>query len=350
MKITINGSVYEGKQGQTILQLALQNNIYIPTLCYHPRTKKAGYCRICVVEIEGMGDSLQVSCSTEISDGMIVHTETERINETRKLITELYLSNGSHNCINCESCGKCELQDIAYRLGIEASSLPIEPTDFKIDEDNPFIIKDMNKCIRCFRCINACQSVVVNDVLAMGYRGAESVVIVDDDIKYKDSSCVFCGECIQLCPVGALTEKKSFKKGRIWETRKVRTTCPYCGVGCQINLHVKDNKIIRVTGVDGVPPNEGNLCLKGRFAYDFVNHTDRLKSPMIRKNGELVHVTWNEALDYTSKRLSEIKKNYGPDSIAGISCARSTNENNFAMMKFMRAVIGTNNLDHCART
>jgi formate dehydrogenase major subunit len=281
---------------------------------------------------------------------MVVHANTERIIETRKMIVELYLSNGRHDCISCEANGNCELQDVAYRLGIEKSSFPIVEKDFAIDRSSPMIIRDMNKCIQCYRCIVGCNEHVVNEVLDMGFRGSRMSVVCDLDKPMGQSSCVMCGECVQLCPTGALTEKKSVGKARSWETEKVKTTCPYCGVGCQIHLHVKDNEIIKVTGTENAVPNYGSLCIKGRFGYDFVSSPERLRTPLIRKNGELIEANWDEALDFTARRLSEIKESDGPESIVGIGCARSTNENNYTMMKFMRAVIGTNNVDHCART
>jgi predicted molibdopterin-dependent oxidoreductase YjgC len=348
ISLTLDGKHIEGSPGQTILDVAKEHGIYIPTLCYHPRTGQAGNCRLCLVEIEGRADPV-ISCSTAIQQGMVVQTESERIIEARKVIVELYLSSGSHNCLICESCGRCELQEIAYKMGIESSPFPQAPTS-EIDDSSPFIIKDMNRCIRCGRCIRGCQEIVVNEVLAMGNRGSEAAVVVDDDRPFAGSSCVFCGECVQLCPVGALIEKKSKGKGRPWETTAVRTTCPYCGVGCQIDLHVMDNEITRVTGAEEVEPNYGSLCLKGRFAFDFVSHPERLKEPLVRKEGSFVAVSWDEALDCTAQRLKQIRDKHGPDALAGISCARTTNENNYAMMKFMRAAAGTNNIDHCART
>jgi formate dehydrogenase major subunit len=301
------------------------------------------------VDVEGMEDP-QTSCSLQAEDGMIISTDTERLNHIRRVIIELLLAGGTHNCISCEANGNCELQEVAYRLGIEESRFPAFKHKKGPDTSNPMILRDMNKCIQCFRCITACNKIVVNEVLGMAYRGDKTTVVCDTDVPMGESSCVMCGECVQLCPTGAFVEKKSIRKGRIWETRKVRTTCPYCGVGCQIYLHVCGNEIIKVTGVEGVRPNNGSLCIKGRFGYDFVHSPERLKSPMIRKDGRFVEVSWDEALDYVASRLLEIKRRFGPDAIVGIGCARSTNESNYLMMKFMRAVIGTNNIDHCART
>jgi len=347
--LNIDGKDIQTVEGKTVLNAARENGIYIPTLCYHPRTRQAGKCRICVVEVEGL-PGLRVSCSLDARDGMAVRTNTERVIETRKMIVELYLSTGKHNCISCEASGGCELQDAAYHLGIEKSGLPFLPKDIPVDASSPMIIKNMNKCIQCYRCIAGCNDIAVNEVLDMGYRSNRMTVVCDTDKPMGKSSCVICGECVQLCPTGALIEKKAVGKGRYWETKEVRTTCPYCGVGCQMHMHVKDNEIIKVTGVEDAVPNRGSLCIKGRFGYDFVHSPERLKSPLIKKNGEFVEVSWDEALGFISNKLLEIKKTHGPGSIVGIGCARSTHENNYVMMKFMRAAIGTNNVDHCART
>jgi len=347
--LTINGKNIKTVERKTVLDVARENGIYIPTLCYHPRTRQAGKCRICVVEVKGL-PGLRVSCSLEAKDGMVVLTDTGRIIETRKMIVELYLSSGSHNCISCEASGVCELQDAAYHLGIEKSGFPVIAKNIPIDRSSPMIIRDMNKCIQCYRCIAGCNDIAVNEVLDMGFRSSRMTVVCDTNKPMGKSSCVICGECVQLCPTGALTEKKAVAKGRTWETVKVKTTCPYCGVGCQMHLHVRDNEIIKITGVEDTAPNYGSLCIKGRFGYDFVHSHERLRAPLLRKNGEFTEVSWEEALDFTAKKLLEIKKNHGPESIVGIGCARTTNENNYIMMKFMRAAIGTNNVDHCART
>jgi formate dehydrogenase major subunit len=305
--LNIDNQEIQAKEGLSILEVARENNIYIPTLCYHPKTIEAGKCRICVIEVEGLRD-LQASCSLKAKEGMIIKTNTERVIETRKMIIELYLANGAHNCISCEANGICELQKVAYHLGIEKSTFPTIEKHLPVDSSSPMIFRDMNKCIQCYRCIIGCNNIVVNEVLDMGFRGSEMTVICDTNKPMGKSSCVVCGECVHLCPTGALTEKKAIGKGRTWEVKKFRTTCPYCGVGCQIHLHVKDNEIIKVTGVENVEPNYGSLCIKGRFGYDFVHSLQRLQSPLLRKNGKLRKVTWDEALDFTAKRLLEIKK------------------------------------------
>ena len=350
MQLTMDGKVLPFSEGQTVLDVARENGIYIPVLCWHAKTGPASRCRVCVVEIEGMR-GLQTSCSVPAKDGMVVHGDTERVLNARRTIVENLLSNGHHNCLTCEENGRCELQDVAYWLGIKTWEIIDEPEQPK-DMSSEMIMLNPNKCILCGRCIEACNNVVVNEVLTFAKRGYATKVVCDIDTPMADSSCVQCGECVQLCPTAAIIEKKAICKGREWELEKVDTTCPYCGVGCQVTLHVdrQRNRIARVSGREGVPPNDGMLCVKGRFGYEFPSSPKRLTKPMIKKDGVHVEVSWEEALDYTANRLLEIKEKHGPGAFSAISCSRTTNENNYAMMKFTRAVIGTNNVDHCART
>lgn len=347
-KIIMDGRelVFEGEK--TVLQVARENNIYIPSLCYHEKTGPANKCRICVVEVEGMR-GLQTSCSIAATDGMIVETATEKVIEARKMVVNLLLANGEHNCMSCERNGDCELQEAAYKLGIEIPAFVIDE-EVENDESSVFIIRDNRKCIKCGRCIAGCNQLVVNEVLDFGFRGGHTKVICDTDLPMGESSCVQCGECVQMCPVGALIEKKGLGKARTWEVEKVRTTCPYCGVGCQLELHVKDEEIVRVKGVEGARPNEGHLCVKGRYGYDFIYSNERLTTPLIKENGEFREAGWDEALDLVANKFKEIIKESGPDALAGVSCARSTNEDSYQMQKLFRGVIGTNNIDHCART
>jgi formate dehydrogenase major subunit len=212
------------------------------------------------------------------------------------------------------------------------------------------IVRDFSKCIMCGRCVRGCNERQVNQAISLGYRGSHNKIVAKADYPYIDSDCVFCGECVQSCPVGALLDKNAMHQARPWERRTVRTTCPYCGVGCQLNLHVRDGKIIEVTGVEDAQPNRGRLCVKGRFGYDFIYSGERLKTPLIREGDGFREASWDEALDLVARKFQEIKATHGPDALAGVSCARSINEDSYNMQKLFRAVIGTNNIDHCART
>jgi predicted molibdopterin-dependent oxidoreductase YjgC len=347
--LSIDGKTVALAPGQTILELARGAGIYtIPTLCYLKDTTATGSCRMCMVEVEG-ARTLLPACSTLANPGMVIKTESARVDASRRMVLELLLASGNHNCLICEANGECELQALAYRYSVPYPLFgnPLD-TRYYYEENNTMIVRDFSKCIMCGRCVRACNERQVNLALSIGYRGSHNKIVTRSDYPYIDSDCVFCGECVQSCPVGALLDKNGMFKGRAWERRPVRTTCPYCGVGCQMDIHVKDGQIIKITGAEGLP-NEGRLCVKGRFGWGFVQHADRLTTPLIKENGTHREATWDEALDLVATRFREIKDKYGPEKIGGWCSARTTNEENYLMQKLMRAVIGTNHVDHCAR-
>ncbi len=371
--LVMNGNEFLFEPGETLLEVARRNNIDIPTLCYLKGASPAGSCRICVVEVEG-ADKLMPSCATPASANMVVQTESPRVVEARKLIIQLMLSSGNHNCAisghgeenwtdfqmhvqkdddSSELCpvwGDCRLQDLAYRYQVSSDPALATKIAYPMETANPFIVRDFSRCIQCGRCVQACNEVQVNNAIQFGYSGLKTKIIAGgDDNPLKDSDCVFCGECVQVCPVGALVEKNVRYDVRPWETEKVRTTCGYCGVGCQMYLHVKDNHIVKVSGVEDAAPNYGSLCVKGRFGYDFINSEERLTQPLIKENGEFRNATWGEALDLVAGKLRRIKDDHGADSIGFLTSARVTNEENYIAQKFVRAVLKTNNVDHCAR-
>mgnify|MGYP001769087693 CR=1 FL=1 len=349
MKVTIDGKVCEAAQDQTILDVAKANGIFIPTICHLEGLAPVGACRLCLVEVEGMRGPV-ASCTTPVSDGMKVATNTERVLDARRFIVEMLVSCHPLDCMTCEKTGDCVLQNLAYQFGVTGAEFEGEKYNYPVDATNPFILRDYNKCILCQRCVRACNEIAGIEAIKNINRGFETKVATAYDGLLQDSTCVFCGQCVQVCPVGALTPKKSLGKGRPWEIQKVRTTCPYCGVGCQLNLHMKGEQIVSVSAVEDGSPNKGRLCVKGRFGYDFIYSEERLKTPLIKENGAFREASWDEALDLVAGKFKQIIAESGPDAIAGVSCARSINEDSYQMQKLFRAVIGTNNIDHCART
>ncbi len=349
MRITINNKTYPTHEGDTVLDVCRRHGIYVPTLCYHVKTGMSAKCRACIVSVKGLL-GYQTSCNLKVKDGMVIDTESDKIRNAQRMVVKLMLSSGHHNCLACERSGSCELQDVCYYLGIEETTFADTVTHEK-DESSEFIVIDYDKCIKCGRCVAACNQVVVNEVLSFGFRGRQTAIICDDDIPMGKSSCVQCGECVQICPTGALTDKKTRGKGRSAQFEKINSTCPYCGVGCQITLHVDRslNKVVRVTGRNEWP-NNGMLCVKGRYGFEFHASPNRLQYPLIKKNGKHERASWDEALDYIAERFKSITEKHGQDSFSALGSGRITNENNYAIQKFTRAVMKTNNVDHCART
>jgi predicted molibdopterin-dependent oxidoreductase YjgC len=346
--LTIDGIEIQAPAGTTVLKAARDAGIYIPTLCHDPELTRPGSCRICVVEIVGMRN-LPISCATTIGEGMAVETNTEEVRAARKTIVELLVANHPLDCMTCEKTGACVLQNLAYEYGVAEVSFPGEKHQFAIDNSNPFFERDMNKCILCGKCVRACAEIPGKNVYDFTHRGFNTKVTTALDVPLEESDCVFCGTCVAFCPVGALTPKMMKGKGRPWEVEKVLTTCPYCGTGCNFELVVKGGKVIGVESTEKALVNGRALCVKGRFGYNFIHHPDRLTTPLVRKNGELVPASWEEATSLVAEKLGAIKDEFGPDNIAALSSARCTNEENYLMNRFLRGVIGTNNIDHCAR-
>lgn len=344
LKVTIDGKTIEVPERTTILKAAKMLDIYIPTLCYNPKLSPSGRCKLCTVEVKGSSKPVY-SCLIPVKDGMEVITTSPQLFELRKNALEKILSEHPNACMVCEGAGDCTLQELAYFYDIDITKLKTEKGAYRKD-NNPFIEWELDKCIKCGLCVKICDEVQGVKALAFDKKDPRGKITTHDG---KDLNCEFCGQCVMVCPTSALTGKMWKRKGRERGVKKTDTVCPYCGVGCNITLHIKDNEIVRITSKEDSIVNKGLLCAKGRFAYEFVSSPDRLKTPLIRKNGELMPASWDEALDYAAKKLREIKETYGPDSIAGLSSARCTTEENYLFQKFIRAAIGTNNVDHCAR-
>lgn len=346
INLTIDGKQIEVADGTTVLEASRKLGIDVPTLCHDERLKPFGACRLCIVEITGMPKPV-TSCTTPATNGMEVKTNSARLYRLRKTTVELLLSDHPNDCMVCTSSGDCTLQELAYLYGIRENRFVGAMREHNRVDHNPFITREQNKCVMCGLCVRVCEE--VQGVGAIGYaeRGFEAKVIPPFG---KDLDCEFCGQCVSICPTGALTGRIWSGKPRMEGVVKTDTTCTYCGCGCNLTLRTHGDQVIRVDS-DPKNHNRGWLCVKGRFGFEFINSTDRLTHPLIRreKGGQFEKVTWDEALDYVAKKLTDIKGKNGPDAVAGLCSARCTNEENYLFQKMFRAGLGTNNIDHCAR-
>lgn len=347
--ITIDGQSIQTRPGENLLAVARDNGFDIPGLCYHPKLSPTGACRLCVVKFQG-SDNFVMSCTLKTEAGQNIIAFDHELEETRKRTLEYLLS--EHNEENDGSYHD-ELRELVLRYDLADPNKRRYPKithslNLSIDESSPVLSYDPSKCITCFRCIKACDEVQGKNVLSFAGRGVGSKIVAGLD-HWASSECDGCGECVQLCPTGALVEKANRPFDLAAIEQKVRTTCPYCGVGCQLELLVKDDIIVRSNGVESVLPNDGRLCVKGRFGYAFVHHKDRLTTPLIKKDGVFEKASWDEALDLIAHRFTTIKEEQGSAALAGYASAKCTNEDNYLFQKFIRTVFGNNNVDYCTR-
>ncbi|XKR50503.1 formate dehydrogenase subunit alpha [Enterococcus faecalis] len=349
--LSIDNQEVTVSKGTTILEATKGLGVEIPTLCHLKELAPDGSCRMCVVEVEGgRRGGLTTACTAHCQEDMVVSTHSEKVADSRRFILDLLLSNHKLECFSCGKNGDCQLQQYALDYGIDATSftegkrMPCHQED----TSNPFFSYDPEKCIMCRRCARVCQLRQGRDVLSIANRGFETKMMPSYGQAFDQSICESCGNCVSSCPTGALTAKDT-KEYRKWETQKIPTTCPHCGTGCQMNLLVKNNRLVGVEPLDG-PANKNLLCVKGKFAsYKFVGSGDRLTEPLIKRNGIFEPASWEEALTLVSSKFNEIKAENGPDALAGFSCSRATNEDNYVFQKMVRAAFGTNNVDNCAR-
>ena len=346
ISITINGRKIELEGPVTILEAARKNGIEIPTLCSHPALELWGGCRMCLVEIEKM-PRLQTSCTVTAADGMTVYTETPRVVAARKAMLEFLLINHPLQCPTCDKAGECALQDLTVRYGAVAGRFEEGKRTFPENVDDPIIVRNMERCIMCTRCVRMCDSVQGASAIGVVGRGARSHVEPFSGGRY---NCEYCGNCLNVCPVGAIMSRLHRYTYRPWQMDKaVKTVCSFCGVGCTMLLEVRGDAIQKVSPAFGKGVNNGLLCGRGMFGYGYVGSPERLKTPLVRKNGKLEPASWDEALAFAASRLLEIKNRHGGGAIGGMAGSRCTNEDNYVFQKFLRAGFGSNNIDSVAR-
>jgi formate dehydrogenase major subunit len=349
--LTIDGETVTVPEGTSVLRAAAVAGINIPKLCATDSQQAFGSCRLCLVQIEGM-KGVPASCTTEVREGMQVTTQNKRLGDLRRNVMELYISDHPLDCVTCARNGDCELQDMAGAVGLRDVRYGYDGAnhfDAPKDESNPYFTFDPSQCIVCSRCVRACDEVQGTFALTIDGRGFASKVAASQDQPFLDSECVSCGACVQACPTASLTEKSLIELGQ--PEHYVITTCAYCGVGCSFRAEMKGEQVVKMIPNKDGHANHGHSCVKGRFAFGYATHKDRITKPMVR---ETIHepwreVSWEEAIGFAANKLKDIQRKYGRDSIGGITSSRCTNEETYLVQKLVRAAFGNNNVDTCAR-
>ncbi|CAO3356150.1 formate dehydrogenase subunit alpha [Azospirillum palustre] len=349
--LEIDGRAITVPEGTSVMRAAMDAGITVPKLCATDSLEPFGSCRLCAVEIEGRRGT-PASCTTPVAPGMKVHTQTDKLAKLRRGVMELYISDHPLDCLTCAANGDCELQDMAGAVGLRNVRYGFEGENHRAaakDESNPYFTFDASKCIVCSRCVRACQETQGTFALTIDGRGFASSVSPGANESFMDSECVSCGACVQACPTATLTEKSIIEHGQ--PEHSVITTCAYCGVGCSFKAELQGTTVVRMTPWKDGGANEGHSCVKGRFAWGYATHKDRIMKPMVREKitDPWREVSWEEAVAYAAERLKAVQAKYGRGSIGGITSSRCTNEEVYVVQKMIRAAFGTNNIDTCAR-
>ncbi len=350
VSLTIDGKKVTVEEGTTILKAAEKLGIEIPTFCWHDKLEPSGACRMCLVEVEKM-PKLQIACATVVSEGMVVKTNSPEVLRTRKGVLEFLLINHPLDCPTCDKGGECDLQNFVFKYGSHKSRFTEEKRRFIVDPKSKLddlviggqIIRNMNRCILCRKCVRFLREIAGENDLGTFRRGARSEIGVLPEVPVDNP---YSGNVVEICPVGALTSKSFRYKTRVWQTEETPTVCPHCADGCNITLWTKDDQIYRISARRNDSVDEGFLCDKGRFGFGFVNDPERLTSPLVKRNGELLPCDWDEALDLAAGKFKTLRQKFGSDAFAGLGSPTSTNEDSYIFQKFFRVVLGTNNIDH----
>ena len=337
--------------GETIYDVAHREAIDVPTIRYDPRLEAFGACRLCVVEVEGARNPV-ASCTTAATAGMAVRTRTEAIVKRRRTLLELVTSENPEATIDpLRGFASLELNQLLEQHDVQPGRFQGQHSGTSNDDDNPFILRDYDHCISCFRCVRVCAEQEGDYAISMMNRGFEKQITTEFNGRLKESACTFCGQCVQTCPTGALGDRKAMRAETLpGELEKTRSVCPYCGVGCQVDLLSKNDRLVGIQPAMDGPANEGALCIKGQFAFDFVQHDDRLGQPLVRsEDGELHEVDWDTALDRAAEGFRKVLEEHGRHAVYGVASGRAPNEAAYTMQKFIRAGFGTNQIDNCSR-
>ncbi len=349
--LQIDGMTVTVPAGTSLMRAASGAGVKVPKLCATDSIEPFGSCRLCLVEIDGR-KGYPASCTTNCEDGMVVRTQSSKLADIRRGVMELYISDHPLDCLTCSANGNCELQDMAGVVGLREVRYGYEGKNHikeTKDESNPYFTYDPSKCIVCSRCVRACEETQGTFALTIGARGFESRVVAGLQETFLDSECLSCGACIQACPTATLSEKSIIEMGQ--PDHSTVTTCAYCGVGCSFRAEMQGNRVVRMAPNKDGHANHGHACVKGRFAWGYATHADRIKTPMIRENisDPWREVSWDEAIGFAANKFKDIQAKYGKESVGGITSSRCSNEETYLLQKFVRAVFGNNNVDTCAR-
>ena len=348
----VDGQSVTFTPGETVYQVCQRQQIDVPTLCYDDRLEAFGGCRLCIVELEGARNPV-ASCTTVAQPGMVVRTRTSEIEKHRKTLLEMVVSENREVEVDAlRGYSSQELPTLAKEYEATTGRFRGEQSgESRKDDSNPFILRDYDLCISCYRCVRVCAEREGDYAISVMNRGFETKITTEFGGHLEDSDCTFCGQCVQTCPTGALADKKAMRATELpGKVEKTRSVCPYCGVGCSVDLLSKDDKLVGVQPAMDGPANLGALCIKGQFAYDFVQHRDRLKTPMVRaSDGKLVEATWDEALDRAAEGFRKARDEHGRHSIYGIASGRAPSEAAYSLQKLIRVGFATNHVDNCSR-